>query len=242
MTSFVLADATAWVNGYDFTGDTNQISVSATVDELDATPFGAGGFRVRRGGLRSVSAQLAGFWQSALSGAVDPEAFPDLGVADRVVTIAPDLAEGSTAYLFQAGKFSYQAFGSVGEMTPFTLGMSGTNGVGLIRGQVAKANGDVSAIGATGTGVPLGAVGASQYLYASLHVFTAGTTITVIVESDDNAGFTTPTTVATLGPITSVGGTWMTRVAGPITDTYYRFNVSAVTGTFTVAGAIGVGA
>ena len=240
MTSFVLEDATTWVNGYDFTGDTNQVSLSATAEELDATPFGVG-FRVRRTGLRTVTAQLNGFWQSALSGAVDPEAFPDLGVADRVVTLAPDLAEGSTAYLFQGGKFSYQAFGQVGAMTPFSLGMSGTNGVGLIRGQVAKAKADVSAVGATGTGVQLGAVGVGQYLYASLHVFAAGTTITVDVESAPDDTFAAATSRGTIGPVTTAGGVWMARVVGPITDAYYRFNVTAVTGTFSIAGAIGIG-
>jgi hypothetical protein len=71
-------------------------------------------------------------------------------------------------------------------------------------------------------------------------VFSAGTTITVQVQSDDNAGMSSPTTVATIGPITVVGGTWMTPIAGPITDTYYRMNVSAITGTFSVAGAIGI--
>lgn len=241
MATFALDDATIWVAGYDWTTDLNQITLNVSADELDSTTFGGGGWRSRTGGLRTVGAQLAGFWQSAASAAVDPEAFPNLGTADRVVTVAPDSAETTPAYLFQAGQFSYEMFGQVGDLTPFTLGMSGTNGVGVVRGQVAKAKADVSATGATGSGVNLGAVSASQYLYASLHVFSAGTTVTVLVESDDNAGFTTPTTVATIGPLTTTGGTWMTRVAGAITDSYFRFNISAITGTFSVAGAIAVG-
>jgi hypothetical protein len=32
----------------------------------------------------------------------------------------------------------------------------------------------------------------------------------------------------------------MTRLAGPFTDAYWRLNVSAITGTFSVAGAIAV--
>lgn len=241
MTSFAFVDATTWVNGYDFTTDLNQVSLTATAEELDNTAFGSGGYRSRIGGLKTVSAQLAGFWQSAASAAVDPQAFPDLGVADRVVTIAPDDAETTTAYFFQGGKFSYDMFGQIGEVTPFTLGMQGTNGVGAVRGQVAKAKANVSATGATGSVVNLGAVGSTQYLYAVLHVFTAGTTITVQVQSDDSSGFASPTTRGTIGPITTTGGTWMTRVAGAITDTHYRFNVSAVTGTFSIAGAIGIG-
>jgi hypothetical protein len=91
-----------------------------------------------------------------------------------------------------------------------------------------------------GTGYQLGAVAATQYLYGALHIFTAGTTITVVLESDDNAGFSSATTRATLGPLTTTGGTWATRVAGAITDDYYRFRVTAITGTFSVAGSAGI--
>ena len=241
MTTFALTDATTWVNGYDFTTDLNQIQLSVTADELDNTTFGGGGFRSRISGLKTVGATLNGYWQSAASAAPDPQAFPDLGVADRVVTVAPDDAAGTTCYMFQGGKFSYEMFGQVGEVTPFTLGMSGTNGVGVVRGQVARPKATVNSTGATGSVVELGAVGSTQYLYASLHVFTAGTTITVQVQSDDNSGFSSATTRGTFSGVTTVGGSWLTRVAGPITDTYYRLNVSAVTGSFSIAGAIGIG-
>lgn len=237
MATFTLDDATIWVAGHDFTTNLNQVSLSVSATELDSTTFGGGGFRSRIAGLRSVQAQLAGFWDSP----PDTAAFDNLGTADRVTTIAPESAETAPAYLFQAGTFTYQPFGQIGEVTPFSLDMMGANGVGVVRGQVAKAKGDVSSTGATGTGVQLGAVGASQHLYASLHTFAAGTTLTVLVESDDNAGFTTPTARATIGPVTTSGGMWMTRVAGPVTDTYYRLTVSAVTGTFSIAGAIGIG-
>jgi hypothetical protein len=117
----------------------------------------------------------------------------------------------------------------------------GTNGVGVVRGGVAKAKGNVSSTGATGSVQQLGDVAANEFLYATLHVFSAGTTITVQVQSDDNSGFSSPTTRATFSGVTTAGGNWVTRVAGAITDTYWRFNVSAVTGTFSIAGAIGIG-
>jgi hypothetical protein len=239
--SLSLTDATTWIGGYDFTTNLNEISLNTSVDDLDATTFGGGGYRARKGGLRTVESSLAGFWESATLDAPDPQIFTNIGTADRVVTMAYDDAETSTAYMFQAGKFSYDMFGEVGALTPFNVSMMGTNPVGLVRGQVTKAKANVSATGATGTGVNLGNVSASQYLYATLHVFSAGTTITVTVQSDDNAGFTTPTTRITFGPITTVGGTWGVRLAGALAETHYRFNVTAITGTFSVAGAIGIG-
>lgn len=240
MATFAFVDATTWIAGYDMTTDLNQMSLSVSTDELDVTTFGGGGYRTRIAGLRTVGAQFGGFWQAG-TGTVDPTVFTDLAVTDRVITMAPDDAEATVAYMWQGGNFTYSPFGQIGQATPFTLGYSGTNGVGVVRGQVTKAKGNVSATGAIGTGVQLGNVGASQYLYGTFHVFSAGTTITVVLESDDNAGFSSATTRATLGPITTTGGTWATRVAGALTETHYRYRVTAITGTFQVAGAIGIG-
>ena len=240
MTTFVMTDVTTYVGGYDFTTDLNKVTVKAEVDDLDATTFGGGGYKARLGGLRDVMADLGGFWQSAISAAVDPQIFSELGTADRPVTVMPTPTEASVAYMFLGAKFSYEMFGQVGEITPFSLSMKGTNTYGLVRGQLAKARGNVSATGAAGSVLSLGAVGAGQYLYAALHVFSAGTTITVQVQSDDSGAMSSPTTRGTIGPVTTAGGTWLVRVAGPITDTFWRLNVSAITGTFNVAGAIGI--
>lgn len=237
MATFVLFDVTSFVHGHDFTTDTNKATLTPSVDPQDSTTFGSGGYRSKRGGLRTVDFGLEGFWDST----PDSEVFTNLGVADHAVTVMPTPAETSIAYLFQAGRFEYELLGNVGEMTPFSVNMQGSNGFGMVRGQVAKAKGDVSATGALGSGVNLGAGAAGKYVYATFHVFSAGTTITVIVQSDDSGSFASPTTVATIGPLTTTGGTFMTRVdASAITDTWYRFNVSAITGTFNVAGAIGV--
>ncbi|MEV4271932.1 hypothetical protein [Micromonospora aurantiaca (nom. illeg.)] len=241
MPSIALTDATCWVAGYDFTTDINQISLSAEAEQLDTTTFGSGGYRQRIGGLKTVQAQVAGFWQSAASAAPDPQAFPDLGVPDRPATFAPTSAEGSVAYSAMVGKFSYDLFGQVGVATPFSLSMAGTNRDGLVRGQVAKAKGAASATGALGSVQQLGAVASGQYLYAALHVFSAGTTMTVQVQSATTAGFGSPTVRGTFAAATAVGGLWLARVPGPITDTYWRLNVSAITGTFQVAGVIAIG-
>jgi len=241
MSELALIDAFAYVAGHDFTGDTNQLQFQAEAAALDATTFGSGGWMENAYGLKNLGFNMQGFFQSATDDAVDPEAFTDLGVASRVHTFGDVETETSPAMIFQAGKSQYQLLGQVGELAPFQLQSVGTDGVGAIRGQLAKAKGVVSAVGALGSGLNLGAVASGKYLYATFHVFSAGTTITVLVESDDNSGFTTAATQQTIGPITTRGGTWMTRVAGPITDTWYRMRVSAITGSFTVAGAIGIG-
>jgi hypothetical protein len=243
VSSFVLVDCTAYVAGHDFTTDSNSLTLSMEVDEQDNTTFGGGGWRSRTGGLKSASLSLEGFWQAG-AGSIDADTFSTLGTRNEAVTVTPDGNEQETAYFAQMTKFSYEMFGSVGEMTPFSLeAMSSEGAEGLIRGQLAKAKGNVSATGAFGSAVNLGAGAAGKYLYFVFHVFTAGTTISVKVESDNAQAFSTPADVtgATVGPITSAGGTWMTRVnASAITDTWFRLNATAVTGTFNLAGALAI--
>lgn len=241
MAVLALTDVFAYVAGHDFTTDTNQAALQMEAAALDSTTFGSGGWRESAYGLKSLQFGMQGFWQSATSDAVDVEAFTDLGVASRVHTFGDVETQGETAYLFQAGESQYQLLGSVGELAPFTLQSVGTDGVGAVRGMLGKAKGTVSATGATGAGLNLGAVSSAQFLYATFHAFSVGTTITVQVESDSDNTFATPTARGTIGPITARGGTWMTRVAGPITDTWFRFNITAITGSFIVAGAIGIG-
>lgn len=244
MSTFVLTDVGTWVAGYDFTCDSNSVSLSIEVDDQENTTFCTNGWRSRVGGLREVSADLEGYWQAG-TGQVDAETFNTLGTGGEPVTMAPTISvAGSTAYMFQGGKFSYEMFGDIGDVTPFSLSMMGTDGVGVVRGKVAATKQDVSSTGAIGSVLTdlssNDQVASGQYLYATLHVFSAGTTITVLLESDDSSGFSSPTTRATIGPITATSGTWVTRVAGPITDTHYRLNVSAITGTFSVGGAIAI--
>lgn len=236
-TAFALTDATTWIGGFDFTGHTNQITVSMEMEDLDATVFGGNGYRARAGGLKDVSGEHSGFW----SAPVDEAAFTELGMTNIPVTVSPTGVEGSPAYMYQATKLSYEQFGGVGELTPFSLSITGSDTVGVVRGKVAAVPGEVSATGALGSAVQLSAPLAGQYVYATLHVFTAGTSLTVQVQSDDNAGMSSPTTRATFSTVTDEGGVWLVRVPGPFTgEQYFRFNVSAITGTFEVAGAIAV--
>lgn len=243
MSVVALLNAFAYVGGHDFTADSNTLTFTGDVAENDATTFRSQGWKtLGPGGLKNGALAMGGFWQSAASDAVDPIQWADLAVVDKPMTFGPVETEGSPAYLWQGAHFNYQLGGAgIGELAPFSLEAHNTNQTGIVRGQLAAAMQVKAATGVLGSGLQLGAVGTTQYLYATLHVLsTPGTTVTVQLQSDDNAGFTTPTTRATIGPITTQIGTWMPRVAGPITDTYYRFNISAITGSFTLAGAIAV--
>lgn len=243
MATYAANDVTTWFAGYDLTGDSNSTQLTMQYDALDATVYGNSA-RVRAAGLEDVTLAQAGYAQFG-TGLVDETAFNALGGSSLVVSNSANPDESTVAYFYRARQFQYQTFGQHGEMLPFSLNASSARGpglasVGAVRGRILKTKADVSATGATGTAYQLGAVGASQYLYAGLHVFSAGTTITAVVESDDNASFTSATTRITFGPITTTGGTWGTRVAGAITDDYYRLRITAITGTFSIACVAGI--
>lgn len=242
MAPIALTNAMIYVDNHDFTGDANQVMLDCTAAPLEFTRFRSGGWKEYVGGLKDTKFTEKGWWQvAATNDSVDADLFADLGVGNLVTTVGPAETEGQVAYLFQQSKISYNEFGKVGELAPFTLNSVGSGGVGVVRGTLVKAMGAVSATGALGTGLQLGAVSSTQKVYASFHVFGApGTTITVLVQSATANTFAGATTRATIGPLTTAGGTWVTPVAGAITDTWWRLNVSAVTGTFTVAGAIAI--
>lgn len=238
MTVSAIVDAYVYGAGHDFTTDTNNATIAAEVATLDGTTFGDSGWTKALGGLKSASLDVSGFWQAGAD-QVDPEAWSNLGTSGQVFTIGPTETEGEPAFVLPSMEANYTLLGPVGELIPFSIQAPKSTGYPVVRGKLAKAKGSVSATGVLGSVVQLDAASSTQYVYAALHVFSAGTTITVKLQSDSASNFPSSADVVTIGPITTAGGT-LVRVAGPATDTFYRLNVTAITGTFSVAGAIAV--
>lgn len=243
MAPHVALDVTTWLSGYDLTGDSNATTTNIEVEPGIDTRFRMRG-QSRIGGLHTASTSVNGFADYD-EDQVDDTLANGLGSL-HVLSQSPDGDEGSVAWFWLARSFTYQTLGAVGEVVPFTLTAqsaraNGSRGVGAVRGRVLKTNdAAVSATGPAGTAVELPAVAAGQYLYAALHVFEAGTTVSIDLESAPDGTFAAPTTRATFGPITATGAVWATRVAGPVADTWYRLNVTAVTGPFSLALVAGV--
>lgn len=249
MSTIALLDVFSYVHGHDFTGDSNKTLLTLGRTALDRSNFRSRGWKRIQGGLRTVAFEQVGYWQAGAD-SVDEQSFADLGVVDRVHTIGPSEVEGGVAYMWQGGKFNYTLFDAgIDQMAPFSLNSQGASKVGVVRGLLAVRPVDddaepvtVSATGAIGSAVNLGAPVSGQSVYATLHVLGApGTTVTVQLQSDTASNFPSPTTRATIGPLTVTGGTWLTPLPGPFAgETHWRFNVSAITGSFTLAGAIAV--
>jgi hypothetical protein len=242
VSTFALLNAFLYYDGWDATGDSKSLNLNATAADLDKTNWRSGGWMECQRGAIKGQLTFDGWWNATgtTPAAVDDTAFTGHG-SQHVITAGLTETETSPAWIMRMTEGQYQQFGDYGQMMPFSLAATNSDGVGVIRGQLAAAKQSKSATGALGSVCQLGAPTSTQYVYATLHVFSAGTTITVQVQSDDNSGMTTPTTRGTFSAITTAGGTYLTRVAGPfVGEQYWRLNISAITGTFSVAGAIAV--
>jgi hypothetical protein len=244
--------ALAWIDAEVLLGDQRMGARSSSAqldlgrDDLDVTTLTSGGARQRIAGLHDGSLNIDGYVDVEaieVGGApFDAALFGNVATnVTRPFTVASSTAALSPAYVGEALQTSLDMFGSVGDVAPFTVDAALTGRTG--RGVLLQPASVVSA-GGTSTAWVHGALAAGREVVVAVHVLTVtGTTpaLTVTVQRDDNAGFATPITVASLGPV-SAPTSLLTRVQWP-TTTDDRMRVSwTLTGTTPTARfAVGVG-
>lgn len=235
--------AFGYVDLLDFTGLAEELVVAGAAEQREWTNFRSGGWREFENVLKTWQFDTRAFWRSMSAADLDPVTFGLLGGANTVITSGISEVEGDLAYFAKGMVPTYSWFeGQVGDLAKARVQAVSSDGqAGLVRGRLAKEYDEVTATGATGTALELGEVEAGKYLYASFHVFgEPGTTITAVVESDADDTFGSATTRITFGPYTTAGGRWGVRVAGPVTDTWFRLNITGITDPFTIGCAIGI--
>jgi hypothetical protein len=211
------------VNDLNISGFGKSFSLDMQAAPLDTTSLATTGYTSSIAGLKSGSFSMdlmADFAEDS----VDEVAFAALGASNTVKSIVIGSADGSKAYLSSGVVANYTAIsGNVGELAMSNLSAQ-TSGV-IARGKLLHPT-TARTSSSTGTGRQLGAVAAGKRMYAALHVFTvSGTspTLDVIVQSDDNAGFTTPTSRITFSQANATTNrAQFSSVAGAITDDYWR--------------------
>lgn len=144
----------------------------------------------------------------------------------------PSAAVGTRGYVVQNNVTAYELGGDIGAIAPYSITAQGTGFVG--RGEVFE-NVTRTAT-ADGANSQLGALSATQTLYASLHVTptVSGTspTLDVTIESDSTSAFSgAETTRITFSQLTAEGYE-LGSVAGAVTDDYWRA-VMTIGGTAT---------
>ena len=240
MAKYVFNDGKVFSGGYDLSSHITSVTLDITAEEQDATTINSGGFRSLLGGLRDSSLSMDGFYEA---GANLPDALLGTSIGNElIVTTVPDAGIGNTAYFMKSKLFSYQMFGTVGELAPFSISKSISSDI-VVRGTVALD----TALTATGNSAAyqVGAVSATEKCYAAVHCYsvsgTSTPTVTFKLQSDDNSSFTSPTDRATFTALTAIGSE-IKSVAGAVTDQYWRLNYT-ITGTnpsFGIHATIGI--
>lgn len=243
MAIMTLTDAAVWCDLSDLTARTNEVAVDASAAQVDTTTFASGGWTTALGGLRSAHVDLKGLWDAGTADLPDDLAFAGLGAGGKPITIVPQApAVGGVCYFGTFMRPSYKPGGKVGEILAFdSPAIADTP---LVRGQVANITARTAT--ATTTALQLGSVGATQRVYAALHVLTvAGTgspSLTVTVQGDTSSSFPSPTTIVTGAAITAPGSQYLIGPVGANTDSWFRLSL-VITGTspsFLLYAALGV--
>lgn len=242
MATLVLDDCEIYVNDYDLTGATNQVQLSGSADVLDTSTFASAGWREHIQGTRMVDWTAGGPW-----GFEDPddETWNHINAPQTVpgMTVASTSTEGDVAYFWQPTTISRDVGGSYGDVPLWTLnGKTGGTFGEFFRGGLSMAKQTITG-DTNGTAVELSNLNGdvNDPLAVLIHVFSDNaTSMDVIIERDDNSGFTTATTVATEA-VTGVGQQWVYSLGLFLaSDTFYRVRTANLVGTnFEIAVAIG---
>lgn len=227
MAAFALTDVDILVGGLDQSCFANKATVKVEAGEARTTTFCSNGWESRIPTLKGVQVEVEG--PQDLTAAVnlgatvgpDEQYLVTLGSAYTISVVPLGGTEGNTAYFTDAMLTEYTPIeGAVGDLGSHMARFAGRNP--LVRGTLASLQ-TVSASG-NGAGYQLGAVSATQRIWVAAHVLAlAGTspTVQIIVESDDNSGFTSPTTRVSPSAITTRAGVFASAL-GAITDNWWR--------------------
>lgn len=241
MATHVLQDASVWVHDIAIHDITHTLQFSTSREAKDSTVFGNTA-RSNKPGLMVAQVSVQGY--------ADMTTFDDdlYDIYDNATTTPVSLsatsADGDTAYTLRTLTASLSPLGGqVGDMAAVSLEAQGRAGVRPVRGTILHAETARTTTG-VGTGRQLGTVVAASSVYGALHVVAAsGTTPTlnVVVQSDDNSGFTSPTTRLTFTQATGKTGEWQSA-AGAITDDWWRvsYTIAGTSPSFTFAAVVGI--
>lgn len=246
MAAFALLDVDLYADELDLSCFTQTVGVTVDAVELDATTFCSAGWQVPIAGIRgstwtaSGPTDMATATASQLS-AVDQILAVDIGSQYVLSAIPAGGTAGNVGY-FTTGRLMTRTpiTGTVGDLATHDVSFRGNNPT--VRGTLA----DIQTIVATGDGseYELGAVSATQRVWAAVHFLTAGGTtpsIEVKIQSDVDDAFGSPVDQITFSAATAKGAQFSSTV-GAITDTWWRavWTVSGTNPSFQTRILIGI--
>lgn len=233
MSTFVIKGRPVWVGELDLSCVATNCAIDYGAEAVDSTAL-CDTTRVSIGGLKTFGFSMDAYTDFDV---VDGILHSNVGQAVPVTFATVAGVEQEGCYLVKATQLVHSPFGgAIGDMAATNI--SG-NAAGELVSGILEVNRATAATG-TSTGYQLGAVSATERLFANLHVIAAaGTTLDVVVESDDNPGFTTPVTRMTFTQATGITSEQLT-LAGSVTDDYWRVSYTISGGSFTFVLGFGI--
>jgi hypothetical protein len=225
------------VDGYDISGDTQQLGTVAKPRELlDVTPINKGAFE-RLSGKRDGTLELVAFFNPAVGAA--HEVLSALPTADTCLSFITGASPGAPAGSLVAKQITYDGTREDDGMLTFAVSANG-NAYGLEWGHLLTGDGTVPYTTSGGAedldGFDDGAGAATDFgLQAYLHVLDfTGTSVTVTLEDSDDDG-TDPYAAIPGGAFAAATGPGWQRIETGRTANVKEFVRPALTGTYTNA-------
>ncbi|MFA5313223.1 MAG: hypothetical protein WC375_07925 [Methanomassiliicoccales archaeon] len=233
-TPYLLRDCKFYGEGYDLSGSLNRGKLSIDVNILDTTPFNVSS-TTKIAGMLKASLDFDGYYEAG-SGLIDDILDSQIGAAEVPYSVYPnDAIAGSIGFSFAMLAERLARSGKYGDL--LILNLNGQSSGPVFR-QTLMELGSKSA-GGNGTARQIGAVAAGQKAYGIVHVLSGSGTLGLKLQSSATAGGTYVDR-ATFTSLTGIGAQIAASAAGPITDTYWRFQWTVSDGPFSVIMGAGI--
>jgi hypothetical protein len=240
MAIIVFKDAKMLVGSSDLSGDLNEIRLDYNQNLLDATCFG-NNTKINYPGIMSVDLSHSGLVQAG-NNYSEEAIWNQVGGATAPISVIPsNSTPGDYCYFFRGFHGGISLGGAQGELYKFS-GKGGANDAyGLVRGMVLEGGTTTRNATGNGTAVQVGNVSAAQYVYAAIHVPTfSGTSVVVTIKSAATSNMASNSTRFTFTTVSGKTSEYMARVAGAITDTYWRADWTVTTANAVFAVVLGI--
>lgn len=234
MAHIVVTDGRLYVNEWDLSSHLTGIDLSLSQDAVEATTMGNTA-RVYVPGLKSGSLSATGMADFADDASY--EIVSGLTTTSIFSITADGDTEGTRTSLGQFTRTNWAPLElSIGGMAGLTMNGQPT---GTVAGGYVLHPKTARTSSSTTTGVQVGALSGGTG-YAALHVFSGtASTLDVVIQSDDNSGFTSATNRITFTQATGATSQWST-VTSAGSDDYWRVSYTVGGGTWTFAVTFGI--
>jgi len=237
MAVHVLKDCAIYYDGYIFSSNINNVSVTMGAQMLDAGTFGSD-TEVNAAGPFTSSLNVSGFWDAdSTNYNPDVTLFTHVGTDGKLISFYPETTTaGSRGFGLLTSRSAYNIGGSWGELFSFTA--EGAARSRLLQLEVIENSTQTASD--SGSYETVTDVDADEKVYAIMHVTSvSGTDPTLDVTIESTGG----TNRFTFAQATAVGAQYLTPVAGAIGDSTWRASWvigGSDTPTFTFLVAIAI--